>query len=150
MNRKRASVLAAIVAALLALTAAACGGGDSDSSSASSSGDQATTATSVAAADPDAGDIRVVSPDEASEILEDPPANLTVLDVRTPEEFATGHLEGAVLLDFYSEDFATELADLDRDTPYVLYCRSGNRSGQTRAMMTSLEFADVADVDGGI
>ena len=73
-----------------------------------------------------------------------------VVDVRTPEEFDAGHIEGATLIDFYREDFADELATLDPDTPYVLYCRSGNRSSQARALMETLGFAGVADVDGGI
>jgi len=72
------------------------------------------------------------------------------LDVRTPEEFAEGHIDGAILVDFYDDDFAEQLAQLDPDVPYLLYCRSGNRSGQTRAILSELGFTDVADVDGGI
>lgn len=94
--------------------------------------------------------IRVVSPEEAAAIAADPPADLVVLDVRTPDEFAEGRLTDAVLIDFYEPDFAERLAELDRDVPYVLYCRSGNRSGQVRAVMTELGFTDVADVDGGV
>jgi rhodanese-related sulfurtransferase len=54
------------------------------------------------------------------------------------------------MLDFYRDDFETELADLDPNVPYVVYCRSGNRSGQTIALMENLEFRTVADVDGGV
>ena len=79
-----------------------------------------------------------------------PPSDLVILDVRTPEEFADGHVEGATMLDFYRADFADELAKLDRDVPYVLYCRSGNRSGQTLELMRELGFSSVQDVDGGI
>ena len=94
--------------------------------------------------------IRVVSATEGAEIQADPPADLVILDVRTPEEFAEGHLEGAILVDFYDDDFADQLAQLDPDVPYLLYCRSGNRSGQTRGILEGLGFADVADIDGGI
>jgi len=73
-----------------------------------------------------------------------------VLDVRTADEFAEGHIEGAVMLDFYDPDFAAQIAELDPDVPYLLYCRSGNRSGQTTEIMDQLGFTDVADVDGGI
>jgi len=59
-------------------------------------------------------------------------------------------IEGAVMIDFYRDDFASELAKLDPEVPYVLYCRSGNRSGQTGALMTALGFSAVDDVDGGI
>lgn len=99
-----------------------------------------------------AGDasIRVVSPADATELVESAPEDLVILDVRTPEEFAEGHIEGASLIDFYRDDFADQLADLDRDTPYLIYCRSGNRSGQARSIMEDLGFTDVTDVDGGI
>ena len=58
-----------------------------------------------------------------------------VLDVRTPEEFAGGHLEGAQLLDFNSGEFAAALPSLDPEAEYVIYCRSGNRAGQAAALM---------------
>ena len=96
------------------------------------------------------GELRLVSVQEGAEIQAEPPSDLVILDVRTPEEFAEGHLEGAVMIDFYDLDFADQLAELDPDVPYLLYCRSGNRSGQTLALMEELGFTDVADVDGGI
>ena len=97
-----------------------------------------------------ASGLRIVTPDEAAQIQANPPADLVILDVRTAEEFQEGHLEGAVMLDFYRDDFADELAKLDPDVPYVLYCRSGNRSGQTLAIMDSLGFTEVTEVDGGV
>ena len=51
-----------------------------------------------------------------------------VIDVRTPEEYDAGHIEGAQLLDIQSADFADGMAELDADQTYVVYCRSGNRS----------------------
>jgi phage shock protein E len=91
-----------------------------------------------------------VSADDAYAITSAPPADLVVLDVRTPEEFSEGHLDGAVNIDFYEADFGTNLANLDKDVPYVLYCRSGNRSGTTAQEMRSLGFTEVYEVDGGI
>lgn len=73
-----------------------------------------------------------------------------ILDVRTPEEFATGHLPGAKNIDFYSTQFQTTIASLDKNTPYSLYCRSGNRSGQTLELMRSLGFTNVLDLEGGV
>jgi len=61
--------------------------------------------------------------------------NTIVLDVRTPEEYAQGHLDGAVLLDLNGGQFAEALPSLDPDAEYVVYCRSGNRSGQAIALM---------------
>ena len=54
------------------------------------------------------------------------------------------------MLDFYRDDFADQLAGLDPDAPYLLYCRSGNRSGQAATIMDGLGFSNVANVDGGI
>ncbi len=54
------------------------------------------------------------------------------------------------MIDFYRDDFADQLAELDKDVPYVVYCRSGNRSGQATSLMADLGFTDVAEVDGGI
>ena len=90
-----------------------------------------------------------VSPEEALAILEDPPEGLVVLDVRTAGEFERGHLEGAVQLDFYGDDFATQVDALDKEVPYLLYCQSGGRSGQTLTMMGELGFREVYEIDGG-
>jgi len=94
--------------------------------------------------------VRVVSVESAAAIFQSPPDGLVVLDVRTPEEFDAGHLDGAIMIDFYEPDFADRIAELDRDAPYLLYCRSGNRSNTARDVMEDLGFTDVADVDGGI
>jgi rhodanese-related sulfurtransferase len=140
MNR---SSLLSIVVVTASLLAASCGNGSADSSA-----EQNQTSPDVAASD--APNIREVSPGEATAIQSDPPDDLVVLDVRTPEEFAEGHLDGAIQIDFYDDDFAEQLLDLDTDVPYLIYCRSGNRSGQTRAMMRGIGFTDVADLDGGV
>ena len=73
-----------------------------------------------------------------------------LLDLRTPDEVATGRLAGARTLDFYAGTFDRDLAALDRATPYAVYCHSGNRSGQAVAKMKLLGFQDVVELDGGI
>jgi rhodanese-related sulfurtransferase len=98
----------------------------------------------------DVAGIATVSVENAAAIAASPPADLVVLDVRTPEEFAAGHLDGAVQVDFYDEDFTEQLAALDPDVPYLVYCQSGNRSGQTLGIMDELGFSSAVDVDGGI
>ncbi|MBK5267868.1 MAG: rhodanese-like domain-containing protein [Acidimicrobiia bacterium] len=94
--------------------------------------------------------IQTVSAQDAYAITSAPPADLVVLDVRTPDEFNEGHLANAINIDFYAPDFSANLAALDKDVPYVLYCRSGSRSGTTAQEMQSLGFAEVYEVDGGI
>lgn len=95
--------------------------------------------------------VRLISPDDAFDtIFESPPEGLVVLDVRTPDEFNGQRLPEATMIDFYSPDFASQIQDLDRDTPYLLYCRSGNRSATTADLMEELGFTDVREVEGGI
>lgn len=110
-----------------------------------------TDAATSAAGDVTSADqvVRVVEPRAAAELLEAEPRP-TVIDVRTPAEFADGHLEGAVLVDVQSPDFRDRIAELDRDASYVIYCRSGNRSVGARETMAELGFTDVSDIDGGI
>lgn len=72
-------------------------------------------------------------------------SNALVLDVRTPEEFATGHLKGARNLDFRAPDFRDQLMKLDTAQTYVLYCQSGNRSGQTLKLMKEAGFRNVVN-----
>ena len=92
--------------------------------------------------------IRVVPPTEAADLLAEEPGR-TVIDVRTPAEYAEGHLEGAVLVDYNAPDFAERIAEFERDGEYLVYCRSGNRSAGARATMGELGFTDVVDVEGG-
>ena len=63
-----------------------------------------------------------------------------VIDVRTPAEFATGHLQGAVNLELNSPDFYSALQSMDKSANYVIYCHSGNRAGQAIDYMKSNGF----------
>ena len=141
---KTHAVLAAALTASLAL--AACGGSD-DAAPRPRRRPSTPTPTGT---DTAASGIQVVSPTDAAATIEEAPDDLVILDVRTPEEFAEGHIDGATMIDFYEPDFAEQLATLDPDVPYVLYCRSGNRSSQARTIMSELGFTTVDDVDGGI
>ncbi len=73
------------------------------------------------------------------------PAGTVVLDVRTPAEFAEGHLDGAVNIDVQGTDFAARAAELPTDAPVVVYCRSGNRSAAAVAVLRDLGFTDLTD-----
>jgi len=76
--------------------------------------------------------------------------NFVIIDVRTPEEYASGYIEKAINLDYYSETFADELDKLDKDKAYLIYCRSANRSGKALDMMAELGFAEVYNMLGGM
>lgn len=73
-----------------------------------------------------------------------------LVDVRTPQEWSAGHLEGARHIDWFSDEFKTEAAKLDRNKPVRLYCASGGRSEEAREMLREMGFTDVRDLDGGI
>ena len=69
-----------------------------------------------------------------------------IIDVRTPEEFAAGHLEGAVLIDIKDASFDSKIAALDPDAAYIVYCRSGNRSAQAVERMRGAGIDDITDL----
>lgn len=71
---------------------------------------------------------------------------ITIIDVRTPEEYAEGHLEGAINLDLNSGQFEEEIPTLDPEETYGIYCRSGNRSAQATALLLNAGFANVVDL----
>jgi hypothetical protein len=77
-------------------------------------------------------------------------AGVVTLDVRTPAEFAEGHIEGARLIDFQSGNFESEIAGLDKEATYAVYCRSGNRSGQAVAIMHDAGFHNVYNLESGV
>jgi phage shock protein E len=94
-------------------------------------------------------DIETVSPQSAATIIADDSGEV-ILDIRTPEEYDQGIIEGAINIDFYEPTFASDLDALDKDAHYVVYCRSGNRSGQAMGTFGDLGFTNVTEIDGGI
>jgi rhodanese-related sulfurtransferase len=73
-----------------------------------------------------------------------------LLDVRRPDEFAAGHLPGAVNIDVTSADFAKRVAALDQSQPTFVYCRSGARSATAAGQLTAAGFTTVAILLGGV
>ena len=71
-----------------------------------------------------------------------------VIDVRTPEEWSSGHLDGAIRIGIADSDFASQLETLDKSGDYYIYCRSGNRAGQAIDFMESLGFTGTL-INGG-
>ncbi|MGB2839100.1 MAG: rhodanese-like domain-containing protein [Actinomycetes bacterium] len=85
---------------------------------------------------------------EAQQIVDEGTA--VILDVRTPEEFAAGHLPGAININVESSDFETQVTSLDESAETLVYCRTDNRSGVATDQMAELGFTDVSDLQGGI
>lgn len=77
-------------------------------------------------------------------------ANVQLVDVRTPQEWSTGHIEGAKHIDWFSDDFKAEVGKLDKNAPVRLYCAAGGRSEEARTMLREMGFKDVLDLDGGM
>ncbi len=73
-----------------------------------------------------------------------------ILDVRTPEEYAEGCLDGSENIDYYGDDFKARMAKLDKEKSYIVYCRSGRRSGEAVTIMRDLGFDNVSSMQGGI
>ena len=96
--------------------------------------------------------IENITPPEAFALIQDNQNNpdFVIIDVRTPEEFADGHIENAINLDYYSETFQDELNKLDKNKTYLIYCRSGNRSGKALNIMEERNFREVYNVSDGI
>lgn len=74
--------------------------------------------------------------------------NRVVIDVRTPGEYATGHLAGAINIDVEAGSFAANIKQLDKEAPYLVYCRSGRRSAIAAAQMADAGFTDIIDAGG--
>jgi rhodanese-related sulfurtransferase len=77
-------------------------------------------------------------------------SGVVILDVRTPGEFAEGYIEGARMIDFQGGSFETEIASLDKNATYAVYCRSGNRSGQAVKIMQDAGFLNLFNLEGGV
>lgn len=74
---------------------------------------------------------------------------LILLDVRTPEETSEGMISGAIEIDYLSDNFEAEIVKLSKDSEYLVYCRSGNRSLQASEYMIRSGFKHVYNMTGG-
>tara|TARA_X000001036_G_scaffold433741_1_gene471892 strand:- start:730 stop:1125 length:396 start_codon:yes stop_codon:yes gene_type:complete len=72
--------------------------------------------------------------------------NYILVDVRTSEEYADGHLEGALNIDYFSTTFSDDISELGLETPILVYCRSGNRSGKSMKIMYDMGFKEVKNL----
>lgn len=95
-----------------------------------------------------AGYYAEVSAKEAAEMISQSP-DLVVLDVRTPEEFAQGHIDGAINVNLRGDDFLEQLAQLDHAATYVLHCKSGTRSAEALEVMKAQEFSSIVHMSEG-
>ena len=74
---------------------------------------------------------------------------VVVLDVRTKQEFDTGHIPGSILLDWNSGEFEAKISKLDTNKTYLVHCAAGRRSAKACDKMSQLKFGKVYNLEGG-
>ena len=96
--------------------------------------------------------LKNISAQEANDLIQQRKAdpNFVILDIRTPQEFTQGRIEGAINLDFYAPNFKESLNALDKSKTYMIYCRSGNRTGKAIGIMKEQNFTEAYNMTGGI
>ncbi len=96
--------------------------------------------------------ITAVSPAEAAELIatHQGDAAFVILDIRTPGEYHSGHLQGAIMIDYYSKSFVEDIGRLDKNKSYLVYCRSGNRSARSMDLLKKLQFQNIYHLTTGI
>lgn len=92
------------------------------------------------------GELSIITPAEFKEKS----VNQTIIDIRTPEEFASGHIEGAINMNLFDKTFMDQISKLDKSKPIFMYCRSGSRSKSASRKVANLGFEKVYDLQGGI
>ncbi len=88
------------------------------------------------------------TPDDVAKLIASNP-KVTILDVRTPREFADGHIEGAKNISSVDPDFDEKIAALDPTQPIVLHCAAGGRSGQVLPKVEALKVPSILHMNGG-
>ena len=73
-----------------------------------------------------------------------------IIDVRTPQEFREGHIEGAININYFDKTFLDQIAKYEKNEPLFIYCKSGNRSDQASKKIADFGFTKIYDLEGGI
>jgi phage shock protein E len=110
-------------------------------------GIQPQTTTSTAISGGQQLGYKTISVSDASAMIQSSP-NLLVVDVRTPQEYAQGHLKGAINIPL--SDLPLHIGGLDRNRPILVYCRTGYRSAQASVILVKAGFTQVYNMEGGI
>lgn len=91
--------------------------------------------------------IEQLDADQIKVILESEKVN--IVDVRTPEEYSTGHIEGAININFYDNDFDSQIEKLDADVKTIVYCAVGGRSSASLYKFKAKGFKHLVEMNGG-
>jgi thioredoxin len=77
-------------------------------------------------------------------------SNIQILDVRTEEEFNSGHILNAINIDVNQDNFEAKVGQLYKDVPTIVYCHSGSRSQTAIDLMSKMGFKELNNLEGGI
>ena len=100
--------------------------------------------------------VQLLTPREAAQLIQThaqerlKATGLVILDVRTPAEHNSGALPDSINLDFWADDFQTQLAQLDPSLTYLVYCQRGVRSHHSVRLMETMGFSSSYDLQGGL
>ena len=95
----------------------------------------------------DSSEINVISDAQFNEIQD---SDYILVDVRTVEEYESGHIQDAINFDFYSESFQKEILSLEKNSLIILYCRTQNRSTKAANFLKENGYKDISVIEGGI
>ena len=91
-------------------------------------------------------EIVLISPEELNNAGDE----IMLLDVRSPEEYARGHIKHAVNINYFDADFMDQIMKLDKNEEIYLYCKGGIRSNNAANKLKKAGFTKVYDLKGGI
>ncbi len=90
--------------------------------------------------------IHYITPQELHTRLD----TIQLIDIRTPQEFRSGHLKNAININYFDPDFLTKMNQLDKNKEVYIYCRSGNRSSSAVRKLEHSGFPKIYDLKDGI
>lgn len=141
MQKRHVVALGAI--ALLTATVGLTGCSSSSSATSAPAGSAAAAAALPAPSSPQRVDAQTFAAAVAT-------PGMTIVDVRTPDEFAAGHIQGAINYNVEGPDFASQISTLDPSKTYAVYCRAGNRSQVAVAAMSQAGINHIYELQTGI
>jgi rhodanese-related sulfurtransferase len=98
----------------------------------------------------DSNELTNLNPMEFKDAITNAADNYIILDVRTPEEWSDGIIEGAYMVNYYDDNFENQLKMLPPDKQVFVYCRSGGRSSQAVSSLQKIGYTRVVNLEGGM